>query len=555
MLRDNELSRPKSIRPCFKRLIRLAMLVFAVLLLLGMGIVLNSRRPTVVFEVRIDGQKASDTNIYVAVLGKQSIISGGTAAFGWHTFAVTMPDANSIRRKVFIGLGTNNLSPIELARNRGRLNLDIMPKAKILQISGPYWHVALTNTSGFTNTIPVGSYQGRAEFEHFTQPFSLVVESNKTCEFSLRPAMSALALNSDPEGASFQLLDLDRTKTIKEGKTPAFIDALSVGHYQVRLAHSNYLKETNLTLDRYMTNRLQVLFEYGQITFKSNPAGASIYENDRPIGRTPATIRGIKPGHYVFYLTHPGYFPGEYDLDMPGQVHLDLSTNLLNIRYARAMTNAQEAADASPPDYELALANLEIALKEIPSDKAATDLKAKYNTILKLKTRRSLEAAVEEEAEARRRHPEEFFHQLVDRRRYADLFDTQSMHFRAKLDQVHAAVLDALKVKPKWEVLLDLKPDTNTCRIEALYRSLTFGQRNITLVAGQVSDGEVDLYFKIWDFALGVDSEGGMAHEFDENSLVPVHKDFLKTETSMAIDLRRKSVIADFKTRLTNALR
>ncbi len=481
--------------------------------------------------------------------------SGARAPFGWHRFSVRAPDVAAYQRAFFVGYGTNNLGIIDLARNRGALSLAVEPAAATLRLEGPYFKTVLTNSTGFTNTLPVGAYRGQAVFEHWTQPFNFRVESNRNCILALQPALSALNLVSDPPGARFTLLDMDRARPVAEGKTPRFINALPAGRYHARLWRGDYLKETNYTLARGATQALAVPFEYGQIAFASTPADALIYSNDTEVGRTPATFRDLKPGRYHYLIAHPGYYPVEYAVDLLGETNLSFSTNLMNILHARSMANAREAARLEPPDYELAIGNLKNALKALPGDSEAATLLAKYETILRLEARRGGDLREIAEAEARRRHPKAYFQKLADRRPYAELFDTQTLRFQTKLARVHSAVLSALAADAHWEVLLDLRPDTNTCHIEARCQSLKLGQRNLVVVAGQVSDTEVELDFKLWELALKIDSDGALARELTDANLVPVHRDYLKTSHPELIDKRRQTGIADFKSRLVNALR
>ena len=76
----------------------------------------------------------------------------------------------------------------------------------------------------------------------------------------------------------------------------------------------------------------------------------------------------------------------------------------------------------------------------------------------------------------------------------------------------------------------------------------------VVVVVGQVTDDDVEVFFKIWDYALGPRSGTGRAGTLSEENLVPAHHDYLPDEDESALATRRKKAVEEFKTRLLREL-
>lgn len=515
---------------------------------------LQGLRALLAFDVRVDGQSVTNPSAYAATVGERPVKSGEAAGLGWREFRVAMADAAPFCTNVFIWYGLNDLGRVELAHHRGEMRLTIEPVAKAVWLAGPYHRISLTNTPGMTSSVPVGKYEGRVVFDHFEERIELAVASNQVCARAMRPAVSRLRLASEPAGAKFQLTGIDRTHVDLKGEVPSTVGPLAPGNYHVRMWRGDYLKETNLALSPGMTHRFAMVFEYGEIALTSQPTGALVYAKGSLAGRTPMKVRDLRPGYYEFTLKRPGYQAAKLGTEVRGGGVIKLTTNLLSVRFAQALERARAAVAADPPEYSLALSRVEEALEERPGDTQALALKAECEAVLKAEQARAAEKQKAEDIEARQRHPDELFHRLTDRRRFADLFDTQSLHLEGTVDRTRAAVLRALAADPPWEILLETKPDADTRLIEARFLSLTSGKRTIVVVAGQVTDEGVDVFYKIWDYALGPRLGTGRTGTLSEENLVPLHPDDLSEEKETSIATRRKKVVEEFKIRLLREL-
>ena len=534
---------------------RTALALLAALIIAGSCHYHYAPRTRLVFEVRMDGQIVKDEFAYGATLGAVPIKSGNVVSVGRHEFRVTMPDAIPFHRRIFVRYGTNDLGQVDLTRNRAQLNLLVKPAAKRLELSGPYEHLHLTNSSGTTASIPVGRYAGLAHYDYFTEKFVLTVATGQSKVYRIEPAVGAVRLTSQPAGAQFQLTSIGRKGVDIKGDAPTLAAPLPEGSYRLRMWRDHYLRETNFTLKRGLTNTVEIVFEYGEITVISQPDHAVIYTDGKAAGRTPATFRYLRPGHYQFRLEQPGYYPAEWSTDVRARSSLVLATNLISYRFSNALDFARLELTASAPNYPRALESIEVALVEKPGDPEATALKTKLEDLLKEAERRQAERNKAEEREARQRHPAVVFQQFAEKRRYAELFPTQSLHLRAQLEQIRAAVLRALAARPPWNVLLDTQPDDHTCLLEADFMSLVQGKRNVVVVAGQVTDEDVDVFFKIWDYALDKNTDPSPVRGVTGDNYLPVHPDYLKTEETAAIAARRNALVEEFKTKILKEIK
>ncbi len=135
------------------------------------------------------------------------------------------------------------------------------------------------------------------------------------------PVPGRLVIRSTPAAATV------RVDGVARGTTPLMVDGLALGTYRVevsRRGYSSVVREVTLTTpvpSRELVVRLESAAVTrpapragrsgapagGTLVAVSRPPGARVVLDGRVVGRTPLTLRGVKPGRYVVRLELDGY--------------------------------------------------------------------------------------------------------------------------------------------------------------------------------------------------------------------------------------------------------
>ena len=259
----------------------------------------NASRTTLNLTVRIEGKEIANPSNYQAVLRTRRVGPGLVAPIGWGRLHVSIPDAEPQAKRVFVWYGNNYAGAFDLRWKTGVLDLKIEPEARLVQLIGPHHSFSLTNSSGTTVSVPVGTYRVAAAFDHISVQHQVRVDPNETDPFVIKPNLGNLRVQSNPSGAKFSLSARSRNPLTMQGDVPVFLSGLPVGDYQLRVWRGDYIKESPVEVKKWETNQVNVAFEYGEVTLSSEPDGATIFSGERQLGQTPKTLNELKPGSHV----------------------------------------------------------------------------------------------------------------------------------------------------------------------------------------------------------------------------------------------------------------
>lgn len=516
----------------------------------------HAPRTTLKFGVRIEGKTVVNPSAYSATVGKWRVEPGSVAPIGWRKLRVAMPDAEPFQEPLFVWYGENEVGDIDLKWNRGVLDLKIEPMARLVQLIGPHHGFSLTNASGTTVSIPVGSYRVAVAFEHLSEQYELRVEHNATNPFVIKPNLGTVSLSSEPGGARFRLSAPGRNAVSAEGDAPALLTGLPAGNYQLRAWRGDYVKEMPLDVKKWETNRVSIAFAYGEVKVISDPAGATIFRGDKELGQTPKTLSELKPGPHRFRLEKSGYTSAEVSVELLGTNTITVTTNLLSLRYAEAIANARRDAGGLSPDYRRALTNVELALKEKPDDAEALALKSELEIALRGQEEREAQQKKRAELDARKRSASQAFERTTTNIRQAELFDTHRWEFQSQVGKVREGLLRAFnKSSTTWTVEREIKVDPETVAFYCKPKALLALGRQCVVLASQVDTNEVHVYAKFWDYVVSKKVTISILQGVTPDSLIPIHQSFFPPDQAAKIEARRRDLAEDFHTHLQTELR
>lgn len=324
-------------------------------------------------EVNLEN-KSLEWPLQVEVDGKVASF-GVPVPIGSRQIKLWSRDTEAWQTSRFIWYGDNPLGTVQLQRSRGDLRVAVKPAPAHITLGG-----RLTNATSYTpeamfKRLPVGDYRIGLHFQHFTRDVTVSVARNSVSKLDTAFPVGHLKVESEPTGASFDLLSGRGERLFLRGEAPAAIGDLPPGEYRLVLARGDYTKTRTVTVGSGQTNEARVVFEYGKVEVVTEPTNAAITLNYQSTGKTPVVLESLMPGRYTLRATHEGFHPAEWTLNVTGNDTIKVSTNLLSVRYTEAVQRAKNHLYGFSRDYRAALTALTEALDAKPGDADAAKLK------------------------------------------------------------------------------------------------------------------------------------------------------------------------------------
>jgi serine/threonine protein kinase len=129
------------------------------------------------------------------------------------------------------------------------------------------------------------------------RPIEFAVKEGGTLDLgviNLIKESGKIKLATNPSGVAFQIVGPDQ-KTVS-GKTPATLEDLSVGKYQISLSQPGW-PDYSETVELTSKNPVEITHDFRgiDVTLSSDPSGASIFLGKAKLGETPLTVN-LPPG-------------------------------------------------------------------------------------------------------------------------------------------------------------------------------------------------------------------------------------------------------------------
>lgn len=537
-------------------------------------------RTILAFGILVDGQPTAE-ELRVTLDG-QPFEPGGRVGLGRRTLAIEGPTTEPYRKTAFMWFGRNDWGKITVARVKGVLQVSANPMPRELRITGRLFSAASTNARGFHLAIPVGDYEVLTTFKHLVERRMVSVRRNETNQVEVKPALGVLDLSAEPQDADFRLWSTGSQGVDEQGKTPAQLTDLPAAPYRLRAWRGDYVKESPLEIKSGQTNREKVVFEYGEVRFVTRPEGVKVMSGYTELGKTPLTLRELKPGEYGFGLDLEGYLPAKVPLTLRSKDSIVVETNLMSRRYAAAMDRARSELRGTSRRYRAGLAVVNEALTERPGDPEAVSLKAKLEAALEQEEKLAAQAKAAGETKPaaegarppatvaplpaatpapsdavpsspkvpaptdRRAQAEANFKKATGEQKDNEFFDLQVWKTKAGFAKSREALLRYVEKGPdKWTLGPEKKIDEKMSLFE-LDPKGTFSDRKVALVQlAEMADQETEVRCKIWIYTV-TNPLGG--------KWVPVHSQFYFPENPSTAHSWRDRVTSRFKSNLEKEL-
>ena len=151
--------------------------------------------------------------------------------------------------------------------------------------------------------VPTGKYELVARRSDWTMQETVEVQRNETARKAFAFVSAIVSLTSEPAGAEI-LVD---NKT--QGKAPVRAE-LRCGSHELS-ARIDGWPEQHQTMEvvAKRENAAHFVFRNGSVKISSAPSGATVFEGERELGRTPLLIQEVRPGTVRYDLRLAGYKP------------------------------------------------------------------------------------------------------------------------------------------------------------------------------------------------------------------------------------------------------
>ena len=427
--------------------------------------------------------------------------SGQRIPIGWHTLTITHPKTKSFSTNLFVWYGEHELGQISLERATGTLAISAMAAVGRLTVSGPEFSIILTNSFGFTSSVPADLYFVQAASKYWGRKEELTVSADATAATSIAPRLGAIKMTTSQDEVIYALRDLNR-ELVEGGGAPTILSGLPEGDYLLDVRRKGDKQEFRVTLKAGVTNEAKVEFVYGAATISSDPPGATVIHQGAAMGVTPTTLNELKPGDFEFTLQREDHeLAAGWIAVVAGQTN-SVHKDLISRRYVDAMQRAKLLY--SERDYQAAAEVARDALKYKAGDEPATKLEREATELAQLSQREQAKRQNDQRASNLRQQRlsalQAAFHKwwqpLPNATNYSDnvLVSTNS----AK--SVATAINNALcSENPKFEVINIDWPDASTF-VSVLIQREADGMRICVIAGSEVQNNETHIHFKVVEF-------------------------------------------------------
>ena len=272
----------------------------AVVLLGGGLLVLLKDSTTLSFSFLLDGKPLLVGAAPKVELDGRPFTSGLTVTPGPHKLTADLQNAEPFEQRVWVFFGEKDLGPLTLASSKGSLLVTVNPSPASVTVRQGLEAVGSGNAPLTVEKLVPGNYEVEIKHGEYKETHSVKVQGRQRTEKKIDLNLGSANLSSDPTDAEFQLSGNGRQW---DGKLPTIVEEVPGGDYLFTARRKGWDINTTLSVARGEAQASKIEFPYGSIQVSGDPAGLAVALNGVAVGKTPLTLRELKPGPYTLTAT------------------------------------------------------------------------------------------------------------------------------------------------------------------------------------------------------------------------------------------------------------
>jgi len=284
----------------------------------GAGLWVGQQRASTSPSATASESGAADATVAEAVEPKVAAARAAAAAGEWLEARRLFAEVSELDPENPHALASLPLIDRRLAEARGSVLVATAPPGAGIVIEGLGSFTSPATIQG----LPMGEHRlsiGKPGYEETL----LIVEVTGEVPVDLGtvalvPSSGRLEVVSEPRGAEFKLLktiENDQVELVEIGSTPALLEALSPGEYEVLMAVEGWPEfSERVRVENNRNSSVSAVFARGDLNLTSDPSGAEVWlhaEGEEPKlrGATPLSLSGLPAGSVRLELRYADWPP------------------------------------------------------------------------------------------------------------------------------------------------------------------------------------------------------------------------------------------------------
>jgi hypothetical protein len=276
-------------------------LISMAVVLLGGGLwVVLKDSTSLSFSFLLDGKPLPVGTAPNVELDGRPFTSGLTVTPGPHKLTADLQNAEPIEQRVWVFYGDKDLGSLTLVSSKGSLLVTVTPSPASVTVRQGLEVMGSGNAPLTVENLIPGSYELEIKHGEYEETSSVEIQGRHRTEKKIDLNLGSANLSSDPADAEFELSGNGRQWA---GKLPTQIEDVPGGDYLFTARRKGWEVNATFSVARGEAQANKIEFPYGSIDVSGDPAGLAVALNGVAAGKTPITLRELKPGPYTLTAT------------------------------------------------------------------------------------------------------------------------------------------------------------------------------------------------------------------------------------------------------------
>jgi len=252
-------------------------------------------RTTLSFAFSLDGKDFPPEITPAIAVDDKPFASESRINLGRHQIIISFTNGETFTKKAWVFYGKNDLGILPLETSKGSLLVAVKPAPATVAVKLKDKMLYQSDAPLRMEKLPVGSYTLLIRRGDYEEKRAVKIDRQLQTATNIDLNLGAAQLLSVPADADFNLSGNGRHW---EGKLPQTIEDIPSGTYWLAVSRKGWGQSAQISIHQGNVATNIIEFPYGSIELTSEPTGLAVATNGVEIGKTPITIKELKPGRY-----------------------------------------------------------------------------------------------------------------------------------------------------------------------------------------------------------------------------------------------------------------